>query len=753
MRKQINLLSSSKKRSPMGRVLPMLFCASMIVGLMPTSVSAKVAEEDYPYVAGVQITDTNAGNVLGDGTVSYDAETNVLTLRSADIETADAPYGIYAEGDLVIELAGKNTVTVSPGETPLDTELYAAVYSKAGNVRIIAGEDETGASLNAEVSVPLENGCDSVGIKGNDVSIEAGVNVTVKSGDSSYEEGKTTYSISGNSVSIKGAVVYAEAGDGCYSAAIAGQNEVEIENSDVNAVSTSDYFEGYAEQSYGIFVSGDEGLHISGGKVIAQSNAAESISADIACMGGSISIDNNAVVQANFEDEGYASDCGAGLLAEGDIIIDNAQVFARGREAASSVGIYSYQNVILNGDVTAIGGRSDAKSISDGGSYGILAETGAVTINGGSVNASVGMVESAVCGGICADGDVTVNGGEISAVGSVAVPVDGVDANFGSGIISMSGDVVFAGENAKVTASGGYATEVSAGIYAMNGNVKFQAGEVIFDGYYPYDESRPECYGVIAAKVNEPRSIAGNVILSGGTVQGLGLDQAAYLDGEFIVDPAANCILTVKAEDELTGEFDPWEDMQPHEAYLDTQDGYSAWEEYLNTQNENAEEIEGAPFAKKTVIPLETVNNWKYFSCTVQTVEAVNYTLTFNTNGGSSIDPVIEKEGTVVELSAYTPVRDGFTFAGWYSDEALMDKVTTVTLDSDKTVYADWTANKQEEVKPSEPDNKDTDVTVHNDTPETGGSNNIMLWIGLLSVSGAGTIVTIAINKKRKYAK
>ena len=35
----------------------------------------------------------------------------------------------------------------------------------------------------------------------------------------------------------------------------------------------------------------------------------------------------------------------------------------------------------------------------------------------------------------------------------------------------------------------------------------------------------------------------------------------------------------------------------------------------------------------------------------------------------------------------------GYTFAGWYSDEALTQKVTSVKLNGNTTVYAKWTEN------------------------------------------------------------
>ena len=71
---------------------------------------------------------------------------------------------------------------------------------------------------------------------------------------------------------------------------------------------------------------------------------------------------------------------------------------------------------------------------------------------------------------------------------------------------------------------------------------------------------------------------------------------------------------------------------------------------------------------------------------------ATNYTLTFDTNGGSAISKVSKTSGTTVDLTGYTPTRDGYTFDGWYSNSALTIKVTSIKLTSNTTIYAKWTA-------------------------------------------------------------
>lgn len=68
----------------------------------------------------------------------------------------------------------------------------------------------------------------------------------------------------------------------------------------------------------------------------------------------------------------------------------------------------------------------------------------------------------------------------------------------------------------------------------------------------------------------------------------------------------------------------------------------------------------------------------------------VSYKLTFETNGGAAIAALTRAAGTKIDLSAYTPKRDGYAFTGWFSDQALTDKITAVTLSKDQTVYAGW---------------------------------------------------------------
>ncbi len=72
---------------------------------------------------------------------------------------------------------------------------------------------------------------------------------------------------------------------------------------------------------------------------------------------------------------------------------------------------------------------------------------------------------------------------------------------------------------------------------------------------------------------------------------------------------------------------------------------------------------------------------------------ALNYDLSFETNGGNSINSQVVSTDTTLDLTA--PVREGYTFDGWYIDQALttMNAYTNMPA-MDLTLYAKWTINQ-----------------------------------------------------------
>lgn len=69
------------------------------------------------------------------------------------------------------------------------------------------------------------------------------------------------------------------------------------------------------------------------------------------------------------------------------------------------------------------------------------------------------------------------------------------------------------------------------------------------------------------------------------------------------------------------------------------------------------------------------------------------YTITFISNGDTSVDPITEDYGTQVAKPS-DPSKDGYHFAGWSTDQAGQNKVTwPLTLVKNETLYGNWNEN------------------------------------------------------------
>ncbi len=73
-------------------------------------------------------------------------------------------------------------------------------------------------------------------------------------------------------------------------------------------------------------------------------------------------------------------------------------------------------------------------------------------------------------------------------------------------------------------------------------------------------------------------------------------------------------------------------------------------------------------------------------------IPSVTYTLTLESNGGTRFSTLTVTPGLYVDLSMFTPVREGYTFAGWFTDPALTLPITSTVMTKSLTVYAGWTA-------------------------------------------------------------
>ena len=124
------------------------------------------------WIAGIQVTKQNKNDILGDGKVSFDPETNTLTLKNAIIYAATG-YGIQSKlSSPKIKLIGDNTITADNGMgvriQPGTGASEGAIISGGGSLDIKA----SGVGLRSHLNLFLTDGVkitsegDAIGFQG-----------------------------------------------------------------------------------------------------------------------------------------------------------------------------------------------------------------------------------------------------------------------------------------------------------------------------------------------------------------------------------------------------------------------------------------------------------------------------------------------------------------------------------------------------------------------------------------------------------
>ena len=103
------------------------------------------------WIAGTQVTSANKDDVLGDGTVSYNPETNTLTLNNANI-SANGTYGIRSVSpNININLIGRNNVEVVDGQGVSTTNRDGGTVTISGGGELNIKASDVAFATNCEV--------------------------------------------------------------------------------------------------------------------------------------------------------------------------------------------------------------------------------------------------------------------------------------------------------------------------------------------------------------------------------------------------------------------------------------------------------------------------------------------------------------------------------------------------------------------------------------------------------------------------
>ncbi|MBE6827120.1 MAG: S-layer homology domain-containing protein [Ruminococcaceae bacterium] len=184
------------------------------------------------YVGGVRVNSENCDDVFSDGTVSYDAETETLTLNNANIEAAGQKdngfcmngiyYGIWDDDNatqhtLNIKAIGENTVKGASTDSTYSTSGAAAYYSNWN----LSFELVDGATLNLIGGNSETSQSGSFGINAESSTVSVGGNGTINAaaGRDGYRDyWMTTAGIRCKSLTVSGDVTLNATGGECVAA-------------------------------------------------------------------------------------------------------------------------------------------------------------------------------------------------------------------------------------------------------------------------------------------------------------------------------------------------------------------------------------------------------------------------------------------------------------------------------------------------------------------------------------------------------
>ena len=266
------------------------------------------------WVGDTQVTSLNAANVFGDGTVSYDAKENALTLKDYTYESAgynDAAIYYGGSGTLELVLVNDSTVTHVG-----NSNLSYGIYANNGSITISGSGSLTGT--------------------GGTVTGDSGFSYGI------YASGSITISGTG---SLTGTGGEAPSGQSCSYGIYVSGGDLTISGSTVTANGGS-----ASGSSYGVCA---DSIEVTGGSLTGNSGAAGEFSygvtaGSIKVMGGSLTGSGD---EADFSSYGVYANNG-GIEVTGGSLTGTGDLY----------GVYAY-NLTLGegiGILTPVGGRFDA---------------------------------------------------------------------------------------------------------------------------------------------------------------------------------------------------------------------------------------------------------------------------------------------------------------------------------------------------------------------------------------------------------
>ena len=471
-------------------------------GVVTGAVQVKV---EALYVNNEDVLTANNNTVTcGGGTAVYDPDTNTLTLRDAVItgaypESGDN-YGIYAKGQLTIDLVGQSTVVKNEGN-PFTTGVYVA------DDLIITG---TG-SLTAAGSEKGIHVSDSLEVTGGIVA------------------GEGRYGIDVSSLEVTGGTV---TGIGENGAGVRVDGNLTVDGAD-GMVHGTDGSEGD-----GIYVSGS--LEVTGGTVTGTSTGGDGIRTE-----GYLAAYDNSTVSGEGNN---------GIRTEGYLAADDSTVSGEGNNdgIAAEGGLYVNYSIVTAQGATGCGLRAseiligyfeDTSNVTASSQVaGRAVESSSIQVNSKEYTMAEGATEFKVVNGAVVAGaeSVLLEALYVNNVDVLTAP--GYTVQCGSGTAVYDSDTnTLTLRNATITE--GYEVlygEAPYGIYAKGklticlegASTVARENASFYNSVFMDGDLTITGIGSLTAKGSHAGISADNLTVAGGTVDGIGEDEyGIYTDG------------------------------------------------------------------------------------------------------------------------------------------------------------------------------------------------------------------------------
>ncbi|MEA5004481.1 MAG: InlB B-repeat-containing protein, partial [Christensenella sp.] len=482
------------------------------------------------------------------------------------------------------------------------------------------------------------------------------------------------------------------------------------------------------------------------------------ISGNTALDGGGVYVLGEPQLNSGLITANIATDNGGGIYLNGSASAGNTVI--SGNTAANDGGGVYVNGTILVTAATVEGNTATAGY--GGGIYSAGAFTlGSGTISGNSAGLDGGGIycpapNSFITGGMISNNTAQRDGG--GYCGTIVFVLRGTitgnrAAEYGGGLFV---EIITLEDG---TIAGNTAGEFGGGIYAQQ-NIEINGGEI--SGNTAANGGGVSALGEI--DFNEGSIIGNTALADGGGIYGTLADITAGFNAVFADNTAARGYL-IKEEDKAlyASLIATTQITQPFTyAYNNFDINYIGIEIMyvveFDSQGGSAVEPESVVAGSTVARPTDPTRDGYTFTGWYQDAGATDlwdfatainrnrtlyagwkenpntYTVTFDSRGGSAVSAITGIDaGSKINAPA-DPTRDGYTFTGWYVDEAgttLWNFVQDV-VNGNMTLYAGW---------------KTAAATTTTDVPKTDDTTDIGLYVSLIVAAGAGLAGTLVWNR------